>query len=52
MKDQEMDAHLLDSAYAHRARCSTMEDSIEDAAAKACLGLRGHHLDEMKEDHN
>ena len=27
-----------------------MEDSIEDAAAVACMGLRGHRFDDMKED--
>ena len=27
-----------------------MEDGIEDAAAKACMGLRGRHFEDMKED--
>ena len=27
-----------------------MEDSIEDAAAVACMGLRGRRFDDMKED--
>ena len=27
-----------------------MEDSIEDAATVACMGLRGHRFDDMKED--
>ena len=40
----------LDSNYAHHAHCATMEDSIEDAATVACMGLRGHRFDDMKED--
>ena len=27
-----------------------MEDSIEDVAAVACMGLHGHRFDDMKED--
>ena len=27
-----------------------MEDSIEDAAVVACMGLRGRRFDDMKED--
>ena len=27
-----------------------MEDSIEDTAAEACMGLCGHRFDDMKED--
>ena len=27
-----------------------MEDSIEDAAAEACMGLHGCYFDDMKED--
>ena len=34
----------------HHAHCATMEDSIEDAVAVACMGLRGRRFDDMKED--
>ena len=27
-----------------------MEDSIEDAAAAACMGLHGHRFEDMKDD--
>ena len=27
-----------------------MEDGIEDVATEACMGLRGHHFEDMKED--
>ena len=27
-----------------------MEDGIEDAAAEACMGLRGHRFEDIKED--
>ena len=58
MEDQGVHLHLgwregsiqLDSNYAHHAHCATMEDSIEDAAAVAYMGLRGHRFDDMKED--
>ena len=48
--DGEKEAYQLDSNYAHHAHYATMEDSIEDATAIACMGLRGCRFDDMKED--
>ena len=48
--DEENEAYQLDSNYAHHAHCATMEDSIEDAAAAACMGLRDHRFEDMKGD--
>ena len=50
IKDEQKDAYQLDSNYAHHAPCATMEDSIEDAATEACIGLRGHRFEDMKND--
>ena len=50
IRDEEKEAYLLDSNYVHHAHRATMEDSIEDAAAEACMGLRGRRFDDMKED--
>ena len=50
IRDEQKDAYQLDSNYAHHAHCATMEDSIEDAAAVACVGLRGRRFEDMKED--
>ena len=50
IRDEEKEAYLLDSNYVHHAHRATMEDSIEDIAAKACMGLRGRRFDDMKED--
>ena len=41
IKDEQMGAYQLDSNYAYHAHYATMEDSIEDAVAEACIGLRG-----------
>ena len=48
--DEQKEAHQLYSNYVHHAHCATMEDSIEDAAVVACMGLRGRRFDDMKED--
>ena len=48
--DEEKEAYLLDSNYVHHAHRATMEDSIEDEAAEACMGLCGRRFDYMKED--
>jgi len=50
IRDEQKDAYQLDSNYAHHAHCVTMEDSIEDVAAVACMGLRGRRFDDMKQD--
>ena len=50
IKDEQKDAYQLDSNYAHHTHCATMEDSIEDAAATACMGLRGRCFENMKEE--
>ena len=50
IRDEQKDAYQLDSNYAHHTHCATKEDSIEDAAAVACMGLRGRRFDDMKED--
>ena len=50
IRDEQKDAYRLDWNYAHHAHCVTMEDSIEDAAAVACMGLCGHRFEDMKED--
>ena len=50
IRDGEKEAYQLDSNYAHHAHCATMEDSIEDAAVVAYMGLCGHCFDDMKED--
>ena len=49
IKDEQKGTYQLDSNYAHHAHCATMEDSIEDAAAAACMGLRGRRFDDMKD---
>ena len=46
----EKEAYQLDSNYAHHAHYTTMEDSIDDAAAETCMGLCGCRFDDMKED--
>ena len=48
--DGEKEAYQLDLNYAHHTHCATMEDSIEDATAIACMGLRGCRFDDMQED--
>ena len=50
IRDGEKEAYQLDLSYAHHAHCATMEDSIEDAAAVACMGLHGRRFNDMKED--
>jgi len=50
IRDGEKEAYQLDSNYAHHAHCATMEDSIEDAAAVAYMGLHDRRFDDMKED--
>ena len=50
IRDEEKEAYQLDSNYMHHAHRATMEHSIEDAAAEACMGLRGRRFDDMKED--
>ena len=50
IKDEQKGAYQLDSNYAHRAHYATMDDSIEDAAAAACMGLRGRRFEDMKDD--
>ena len=40
IKDEQKGTHLL--------YCATLEDSIEDAAAEACIGLRGRRFEVMK----
>jgi hypothetical protein len=49
-KDEEKGAYQLDRMYAHMGRRATMEDSIEDAAFEACMGLRYLRFDSMKHD--
>ena len=49
IKDEQKGAYQLDSNYAHHAHYATMEDGIEDAAAEACMGLRGRRFKDMKE---
>ena len=50
IRNEEKEAYQLDSNYVHHARRATMEDGIEDAAAEACMGLRGRRFEDMKED--
>ena len=50
IKDEQKDTYQLDSNYAHHAHCATMEDSIEDTAAAACMGLHGRRFEDMKDD--
>jgi len=50
IKDEQKDAYQLDSNYAHHGHRATMEDSIEDAAAEACIGLRGRRFEDMKDE--
>ena len=50
IRDEEKEAYLLDSNYVHHAHRATIEDSIEDAATEACMGLHGRRFDDMKED--
>jgi len=50
IRDEEKEAYQLDVSYLHHARRATMEDGIEDAAIEACMGLRGRHFEDMKED--
>ena len=50
IKDEQKDAYQLDSNYAHHGHRATMEDGIEDAAAEACIGLRGRRFEDMKDD--
>ena len=50
IRDEEKEAYQLDTSYSHHARRATMEDSIEDAAAEACMGLCGCRFEDMKED--
>ena len=44
------EAYLLDSNYVHHTHRATTEDSIEDVAAVAYMGLRGRRFDDMKKD--
>ena len=50
IKDEENGAYQLDTNYSHWGRRATMEDSIQDAAFEACLGLYGRRFDDMKGD--
>ena len=50
IRDEEKEAYQLDASYSHHARRATMEYGIEDAAAEACMGLRGRRFEDMKED--
>ena len=50
IRGEEKEEYRLDASYSHHARRATIEDSIEDATTKACMGLRGHHFEDMKED--
>ena len=50
IQDGKKEAYQLDSNYVHHAHCATMEDSVEDAAAAAYMGLRGRRFEDMKED--
>ena len=50
IRDEEKEAYQLDASYSHHARSATMEDGIEDVAAEACMGLRGHHFEDRKEE--
>jgi len=50
IKDEEKDAYQLDSTYFHWARRATMDDSIENVAYEACMGLHGRRFEDMKED--
>ena len=50
IRDGEKEAHQLDSNFVHHAHCAIIEDSIEDAAAVACMGLCGRCFDDMNED--
>ena len=50
IRDEEKEAYQLDTSYSHHARHATMEDHIEDAATKGCMGLRGRRFEDMKED--
>ena len=50
IKDEQKGTYQLDSNYAHHAHRATMEDGIEDAAAEACIGLRGRRFEDMKDD--
>ena len=50
IKDEQKGAYQLDSNYARHAHCATMEDSIEDAATVACMGLHGRRFEDMKDD--
>ena len=49
IRDEQKEAYQLDSNYAHHVHCATMEDSIEDAAAVAYMGLHGHRFEDIKE---
>ena len=49
IRDEQKEAYQLDSNYAHHAHYATMEDSIEDTAAVACMGLCGRRFEDMKD---
>jgi hypothetical protein len=51
LRDEEKDAYQLDTNYIHGGHCATMEDSMEDVAFEACMGLRRRRFDDMKWDH-
>ena len=48
IRDEEKEAYQLDASYSHHARHATMEDGIEDVAAKACMGFHGRCFENMK----
>jgi hypothetical protein len=50
-RDEEKEAYQVDRNYIHGGHHATIEDSIEDAAFEACLGLCGRRFDDMKWDH-
>ena len=51
IRGEEKEAYQLDASHSHHARCATMEDGIEDAAAEACMGLHGHRFEDMEDQY-
>jgi hypothetical protein len=47
-RDEEKEAYQLDRMFSHKGRRATKEDSIEDAAFEACMGLRYLRFDSIK----
>jgi hypothetical protein len=47
---QERGAYQLDRMFSHVGHRATIEDSIEDAAFEACMGLRHLRFNSMKHD--